>query len=128
MLKNDIHIIFSYYAAYCIENIPENFQITKPQNLQQNIRFFSSHTTTSWYKNNIFNNPIPTSYILQITNDYFSKSNFNKMKNEFYLYTKIVTDNEQEYVILLLPYYNVDPNITNTMMFLNPTLFFTQHL
>ena len=128
LLKNDIHIIFSYYAAYCIENIPENFQITKPQNLQQNIRFFSSHTTTSWYKNNIFNNPIPSSSVLQITNDYFSKNNFNKMKNEFYLYTKIVKDNEQESVILLLPYYNVDPNITNTMMFLNPTLFFTQHL
>ena len=64
---------------------------------------------------------------MNITNDYFSKINFNKMKNEFYLYTKIINDNKGEANILLLPYYNIDPSI-NSMLFFNPLLFFTQHL
>jgi hypothetical protein len=128
LLKNDIHTIFSYYAAYCIKNIPENFQITKTQNLQQNIHLFSCHTTTSWYKYNIFNNPLPDSYTMNITNDYFSKINFNKMKNEFYLYTKIINDTKGDTNILLLPYYNIDPRINNNMLFFNPIWFFNQHL
>jgi len=109
LLKNNIQTIFSYYAAYCIHYLPDNYQITNHQDINKHISLFSCHTSTSWSKTNIFNNKIPPPEICEYTNNYFSPTNFEKIKNSFYLYTKIEKDATNKQELLLLPYYTINP-------------------
>ena len=119
LLKTNIQTIFAYYAAYCIEYLPKDYQITNPDNITNNIKLFSAHTSTSWSEKNIFNNQLPNKEILDYTKEYFSEENFNNMKNTFHEYTTIYTKNGDS-ELLLIPFYKYNPHTNIILSYLSP--------